>query len=312
MRQALIVAGPTASGKSALGLEIAARIGGAIVNADAMQTYRAFPVLTAQPTAAERAQAPHALYGTLSLAERLTAARWRDMALAEIALAHDARRRPILVGGSGLYLRALTDGMASIPEVSAELRGQASVEWERLGPEAFKAQLARHDRATAERLRPNDRQRHVRAWAVWLATGRPLSSWQAEPDGGPPAGWRFRTILLSPPREWLRARIEARFDAMMAAGALEEVCAAWQAVRGGQLAADLPGLKAHGVPELFRHLDGAISLADARGLTIDHVRQYAKRQMTWFRHQIVPDLVVDPQDSQDRLSVAQFLDKTLD
>ncbi|MBV9835225.1 MAG: tRNA (adenosine(37)-N6)-dimethylallyltransferase MiaA [Alphaproteobacteria bacterium] len=299
-RQALIVTGPTASGKSALGLNIAARVGGVIINADAMQTYGAFPILTAQPTAEERAAVPHALYGVLPLTEKLSAQRWRELALVEMERVVAAGRVPILLGGTGLYLKTLTQGLAQVPDVPPSFREQANAEWDGLGAAAFNARLAEHDPQTATRLKPNDRQRHVRAWEVWLATGRPLSDWQRAPVEGGPPGWRFRTLVLAPPREVLRAKIAARFDAMVAAGVVEEVRPVWRDVRDGRMAASLPGLKAHGAPELFRYLDGQVDLAEAVRIAVDHTRQYAKRQMTWLRHQIVADSVLK-ETSSDKI-----------
>jgi tRNA dimethylallyltransferase len=308
VRRALIVTGPTASGKSALGLELAARVGGVIINADAMQTYGAFPILTAQPTEAERVAVPHTLYGVLPLTERLSAQRWRELALAEMNRAAEAGRMPILLGGTGLYLKALTQGLAQVPDVPAEFRDRANTEWGELGAAAFGARLAQHDPQTAARLKPNDRQRHVRAWEVWLATSRPLSSWQQAPVEGGPPGWRFRTLVLAPPRAILRAKIATRFDAMLAGGVLEEVRPVWRAVRDGKLPPTLPGLKAHGAPELFRHLDGEIELTEVVRVGVDHTRQYAKRQMTWLRHQIIADWTF-AETSLDKIGEAlKFLD----
>lgn len=305
-RQALIVTGPTASGKSALGLELAARRAGVIINADAMQTYDAFPILTAQPSQEERAAVPHALYGVLPLSERLSAQRWREMALVEMERAVGAGRLPILLGGTGLYLKTLTQGLAQVPDVPAEFRERADSEWEALGAVAFNARLAEHDPQTAARLKPNDRQRHVRAWEVWLATGKSLSSWQQAPTDGSPSGWRFRTLVLAPPREVLRAKIAARFEAMVASGVVDEVRPVWRAVREGRLAPSLPGLKAHGAPELFRYLDGEIDLAEAVRVAVDHTRQYAKRQMTWLRHQIVADMTLEETSSDKIDGVLKF------
>ena len=301
----IVIAGPTASGKSALALAMAERRGGVVINADAMQTYDAFPILTAQPTAAERARATHALYGVLPLEEIQTAERWRADASAEIERCLAEGRPPILCGGSGLYLRALREGFSAIPDVPPEVRIQANLEWLELGAVAFRARLAERDPAIVQRLQPEDRQRHVRAWEVMMATGRPLSDWQKE-TSGTPAPWRFVTILLSPQRDWLRARIEARFDLMLAEGVLVEV----RSVFDRQPDPGLPGLKAHGAPELFSHLRGELTLADARRIAIDHTRQYAKRQMTWFRHQMTPDFVVDPLAAQPLGAGEQFLDKT--
>src|SRR6185503_12963245 len=195
-KHVLVGTGPTASGKSALALALAEKRGGTVINADAMQTYDAFPILTAQPTAEERARVPHALYGVLPLSETLSAARWRDLALAEI----ERSEMPILCGGSGLYLRTVMQGSSAIPAVPAELRAQANADWDAMGGDAFRARLAQRDPEIVARLKAGDRQRHVRAWEVVQATGRPLSDWQK--GEGQPAPWRFKTILLAPDRAW--------------------------------------------------------------------------------------------------------------
>jgi tRNA dimethylallyltransferase len=299
----IVVTGPTASGKSALALALAKARGGTVINADAMQTYDAFPVLTAQPTPEERAAIPHRLYGVLPLSKPLSAVRWREMATAEIAQSRETGRLPILCGGSGLYLRALMQGFSAIPAVPAHVRDQANREWETMGADAFRARLANRDPAIVARLKPGDRQRHARAWEVLMASGRPLSQWQAVE--GKPAPWQFVTVLLAPDRAWLRSRIETRFDAMMKAGVLAEV----RAVFDRKPDPKWPGLKAHGAPELFRHFRGELELGQARQIAIDHTRQYAKRQMTWFRHQMTPDLVEDPASSQTLGHAEKYLDK---
>jgi tRNA dimethylallyltransferase len=286
-QRVIVITGPTASGKSALALAFAERHRGTVINADAMQTYDAFPILTAQPTAEERRRVPHALYGVLPISETLSAARWRALADVEIERCLAAGRTPILCGGSGLYLRTLMQGIATIPDTPAGLRDQANADWVSLGAGAFRARLAEKDPAIVARLKPGDRQRHVRAWEVLVATGRPLSAWQA--SDSEPSRWRFATALLAPERRWLRDRIEKRFDAMLAGGVLAEVRAVFDRAPDPRW----PGLKAHGAPELFAHYRGQLSLEDARRIGIDHTRQYAKRQMTWFRHQMTPDVVVD-------------------
>jgi len=295
----IVVTGPTASGKSALALALAEARGGTVINADAMQTYDAFPILTAQPTAEERGRVPHRLYGVLPLSETLSAARWRDLALAEIAQS----RVPILCGGSGLYLRALMQGISAIPAVPAEVRDAANAEWESMGADAFRARLAKRDPGIVARLKSGDRQRHVRAWEVVQATGTALSQWQAARGEPPPL--RFATLLLAPDRGWLRARIERRFDVMLTEGLLPEV----RAVFDRRPDSRWPGLKAHGAPELFRYFRHEITLDEARQIAVDHTRQYAKRQMTWFRHQITPDLVSDPSIDAGMAIIEKFLDK---
>jgi tRNA dimethylallyltransferase len=300
----IVVTGPTASGKSALALALADRRRGTVINADAMQTYDAFPILTAQPTAEERARVPHALYGILPISETLSAARWRMLAVGEIERVLQQGRTPILCGGSGLYLRTLMRGIAAIPDAPPEIRDQANAEWREMGADAFRARLASKDPAIVGRLKPGDRQRHIRAWEVWCATSRPLSAWQ---DGTvEPAPWPFAIVLLSPERAWLRGRIERRFDAMLEQGVLREVRAVFDRAPDPRW----PGLKAHGAPELFRHFRGELTLEEARQIGIDHTRQYAKRQMTWFRHQMTPDLVLTSKDGQELDDVEKFLDNS--
>ena len=297
----IVITGPTASGKSAAALALAERGKGTIINADAMQTYDAFPILTAQPTEEERAGVPHRLYGVVPLSETLSAARWRDLASAEIERCLGEGRTPILCGGSGLYLRTLMQGIAAIPDSPAGLRDQANAEWQALGAEVFRARLAEQDPAIVARLKPGDRQRHVRAWEVFQATGRPLGAWQK--GEGEAVRWRFATVLLAPERRWLRNRIESRFDAMLKAGVLAEVRAVFDRAPDPRW----PGLKAHGAPELFGHFRGELSLDQARRIAIDHTRQYAKRQMTWFRHQMTPDMVLDPQAHPDLEQIEKLL-----
>ncbi len=299
----IVITGPTASGKSALALALAERRGGTVINADAMQTYDAFPILTAQPTPGERARVPHSLYGVLPLSDALSAARWRTLAAGEIERCLGEGRQPILCGGSGLYLRTLMQGIAAIPDPPAGLRDQANSDWKTLGADAFRARLAEKDPVMVARLQPGDRQRHVRAWEVWMATGQPLSVWQ-ESKAEPPSQ-RFVTVLLSPERDWLRARIERRFDVMLKGGVMAEA----RTVFDARPDPGWPGLKAHGAPELFAYFRGELRLDGARRIAIDHTRQYAKRQMTWFRHQMTPDLVLSSSSDLDVDGVEKFLTK---
>ncbi len=276
---ALIVAGPTASGKSALALALAEALGGAVINADAMQVYRELRVLTARPSAAEEARAPHHLYGVRAAAEAGSVAWWRGAALAAMDAARAEGRLPILCGGSGLYFSALVEGLSEIPDPGPEARAEARALLAECGPAGLHARLAALDPATAARLRPTDAQRIARAWEVWAGTGRGLADWQAGPRL-PPAPWRFRAVLLDPPRPALRAAIAARFAHMLAAGALEEV----RALLRQNLDPALPAMRAHGVPELAAHLRGAITLEDAAARARAVTGQYTKRQATWFRH----------------------------
>jgi tRNA dimethylallyltransferase len=275
---ALIVAGPTASGKSALALELAEYFRGTVINADAMQVYRELRVLTARPTPEDEARVPHALYGIRAAAEFGTVAWWRSAALAEMDAARARGRLPILTGGSGMYFASLTDGLAQIPEAGAAARAEARSLLKQIGPAALHARLAENDPPTAARLRPTDSQRIARAWEVWRGTGTGLTDWHMA--NTPPAAWRFAAILLDPPRAELRAAIGLRFTAMVAAGALDEV----RSLMALGLDPDLPIMRAHGVRELAAHLRGEISLEGAGRGTELVTGQYTKRQATWFRH----------------------------
>lgn len=282
-RRALIVAGPTASGKSALALAIAERIGGTIINADSMQVYRELCVLTARPTPADEATIPHALYGVRPASEPGSAAWWREATLAAMDAAAYAGRVPLLCGGTGLYFASLIDGLSPIPPVTTAAREEARTLLKTLGPTALHTRLSEVDPTTGARLRPTDSQRVARAWEVWRSTGRGLTDWQAE--RGVPASWRFRAVLLDPPREALREAIEGRFAAMLAAGALTEV----RALLALGLDSTLPAMRAHGVPELAAHLRGEMSIEEAARRARLVTGQYAKRQATWFRHHKLAD-----------------------
>jgi tRNA dimethylallyltransferase len=284
MQPVLIIAGPTASGKSALAMACAQEFAGTVINADSMQVYRELPILTARPCAADEACVPHRLYGVLDATERCSAGRWSIMAAAAIAEARAASRLPIVVGGTGFYIKALTRGLSAMPEMSADARAEATALHARLGAEAFHAELARVDPGAAARLNPADTQRVTRAYEVWLATGRTLTAWQSEPAVPPVPGAAFFTIVLEPPRDLLNAACDARFDAMLANGAMEEV----SALAARKLDPALPAMKALGVPELLRHLAGEIPLAEAAAAAKLATRQFAKRQTTWFRTQIGP------------------------
>ena len=302
----MVIAGPTASGKSALALALAEAFGGTIINADALQLYRDLPILTAWPDAGARARAPHRLYGWLDACERGSAGRWRKAALREIADSHRLGRLPIVVGGTGLYLRTLRDGLAAIPPVPAEIRAEAVSLYETLGGEGFRARLAALDHEAAALLPSADRQRLTRAFEVVRATGTPIGAWRRREAAKPP--YRFGAILLMPPREALYAACDARFERMIEDGALAEAAAL--DARG--LSPDLPAMKAVGLPELLRHLRGEISLAAAVALATRATRRYAKRQLTWFRHQMTAELVLHEQYSESLLRCSRhFVDQFL-
>ena len=284
---ALLVAGPTASGKSALALELAERLNGTIINADSMQVYAELRVLTARPAPEEEARVPHRLYGIRPAAQPGSAAWWRAEAVAAMDEARGVRI-PILTGGTGLYFAALTRALSDIPAPGAAARAEARALLAVLGAAGLHARLAAEDPVTAARLNPNDSQRIARAWEVWRGTGTGLAAWQALVAATTAApAWRFIAILLDPPREELRASIATRFQAMLRHGAIDEV----KALLAQNLDPALPAMRAHGVPELSAFLRGDISLAEA-GRRVELVTgQYTKRQATWFRHHpLAPDM----------------------
>jgi tRNA dimethylallyltransferase len=280
--QVILIAGPTASGKSALALELAERHGGVVINADSMQVYRDLRIITARPSVEDEARALHRLYGHVDAAENYSAGRWCVDAAATLEAARQEQRMAIVVGGTGLYFKALIQGLAAVPPIPPEIRDSVRKRLVEEGIAALHAELSRRDPAAAARLMPNDRARVTRALEVVLATGRSLLAWHEEgmPASLDPVG--AAKIFLDVERDELARRIGDRFDAMMAAGALDEV----QALATRKLNPSLPAMKAHGVPWLIRHLGGEVSLAEA----VDHAkletRQYTKRQGTWFRNQL--------------------------
>ena len=290
-----LIAGPTASGKSALGQRVAEATGGEIVNADSMQLYAGLRVLSAGPSPEEQARAPHHLFGTVDPADGWSAGRWLRAANQVIAEVRGRARDAIVVGGTGLYFRALTEGLAEIPEVAADVRRATGAEFEAMGEAAFRARLARADPAAAARIAPGDRQRLSRAWEVYVATGVSLSDQQARADGALPAG-SWSVVALEPPRPQLYARCDARFEVMMSEGALSEV----RALLARNLDPDLPAMKAVGVRELAMYLRGDLTLNDAIAAAQQETRRYAKRQMTWMRGQMADWPRVEALDPSDQ------------
>lgn len=289
---AVIVAGPTGSGKSALALALAESFVGTVINADSMQVYREARVLTARPSPADEERAPHRLFGVLAAGDPCSAGRWQMLAETEIAAATAAGRLAILVGGSGLYIRALIEGLVAVPPIPAEVRQRGQRVLESLGGESFRAELAARDPAVSV-LPAGDRQRLLRAWEVIETTGRPLSAWQRDPVFAR-ARRRFVIVTLLPPRAALYRLLEARFDAMLTAGGFDEAKALYE--RG--LDPNLPLLKAVGIRQLLAHVSGETGFAEATTAAKQATRRYAKRQMTWFRHQLPADLTVCEQLSE--------------
>jgi tRNA dimethylallyltransferase len=293
----ILIAGPTASGKSALALEIATSLGGLIVNADSMQVYRDLRIITARPSPAEEARAPHRLYGHVDAAENHSTGRWCADAATALATARQEGRVAILVGGTGLYFKALTQGLAAVPPIPPEIRSDVRARLESECIAALHAELAQRDPVAAARLMPNDRARVTRALEVVLATGRSLLAWHQEglPASLDPAD--AAKVFLDVGREELAVRINRRFDAMMAAGALDEVCA----LAARNLNPSLPAMKAHGVPWLIRHLKGEVPIAEAAEHAKLETRQYTKRQATWFRNQLPGFVWIAPDRAQSEI-----------
>jgi len=281
---AVLIAGPTASGKSALALALAERLGGVVVNADSMQVYRELRLITARPTPADEARAPHLLYGHRPAAQGYSVAGWLDDVAAALAEARREGRPAVVVGGTGLYFRALTEGLAETPRVPGEVR-QAWRERGRAGDgPALHRELAKADPVMAARLRPSDPQRILRALEVFHATGRSLAEWQAGPPSPPLVGPGTPRVVLDPPRAELHRRIEARARGMLEAGALDEV----RAILSLGLDPELPAMKALGLPELGALLRGEAGPERALAALQASTRRFAKRQSTWFRNQM-PD-----------------------
>ena len=272
-----LIAGPTASGKSALALALAERAEGIVINADSAQVYRDLRIVSARPTAAEEARAPHRLYGYRDGEDMCSAADWAADAKAAIAEAHSRKRLPILVGGTGLYLRTLIEGIAPVPEIDPEIRAAV-----RAMPvaEAHRA-LGREDPEAATRIRPSDTSRTARALEVVRSTGRPLRSWQADKVGGIGDAVELRPLVLLPPRDWLHARCDARFAAIFSEPGIAEV----QALLARHLPAVAPVMRAIGVREIAGFLEGSLDRAAALEAGQTATRQYAKRQYTWFTRQ---------------------------
>ncbi len=275
-----LIAGPTASGKSALAVQLAERIGGEVVNADASQLYADLAILTARPSAAELARVPHRLYGIADGGETWSVGRWLRTVLPVLDELRRLGRPAVVTGGTGLYFRALTYGLAEAPEVPEAVRAAAQARYLAEGEDAFRSALRGLDPAAEARIAPRDRQRLVRALAVAVATGRALSDWQTDTRPAlAPNLWRG--VVLNPPRDALYDRCDARVRAMVAEGVCEEVAH----LDRRNLDPELPVMKAVGYRWFAAHVRGALGLDEAVAATAQDTRRYAKRQVTWFRNQ---------------------------
>ena len=290
-----LIAGPTASGKSALALRLAQEIGAEIVNGDALQLYADLRLLTARPSVEEEAQAPHHLFGTVDAADGWSVGRWQRAATSVLGDIAERGRPAVVVGGTGLYFRALTHGLADVPQTPAEVRRASAADFDALGEAAFRDRLAQVDPAAEARISPADRQRLSRAWEVYAATGTSLSDWQARTDPAlEPGSWS--ALALEPPRQALYDRCDARLTTMIDQGALDEVAA----LAARKLDPDLPAMKAVGYRELAAYLRGETSLAEGLDAAQRETRRYAKRQSTWLRGQMADWPRIDAVDHESQ------------
>ncbi len=289
----ILIAGPTASGKSALAIRLAEALGGVVINADSMQVYADLRIITARPTPAEEARVPHRLFGHVDGAENHSVGRWLADARAVLDRCREEGLRPIFAGGTGLYFKALLEGLSAIPPVPDSVRSALRARHAHMPTPELHALLAERDPTLAGRLGENDRQRIMRALEVLEATGRSLTRFHEDREPGPLAGLDVTRLFLAPERDLLRTHIDARFDMMIAGGALDEVAR----LAARELDPALPVMRAHGVPALIAHLRGTLSLDEAVARGKADTRAYAKRQFTWFRN-VLPDWRwIDPQDA---------------
>lgn len=299
----VIIAGPTASGKSELALPVAEGLGGEIVNADSMQVYRQLRIMTARPGPDDEARVRHHLYGFIEGDEPCSAARWREAAVACIGEIWERGGVAVVVGGTGLYFRALLEGLAPVPDIPAEVRARARRLVAEFGPEALHQRLARLDPELAAKLEPADTHRVMRAWEVATATGRPLASWRREaPAGGLaslPVAHRAVKFVLDPPRDRLRELAAARLSAMLESGGWDEL----RALESLNFDPALPIMKAVGVQQLLPCLRGEAGLDDAIEAAQIATRRYAKRQRTWFRNQCADWIRIDEQHLETKINL---------
>lgn len=281
-----VIVGPTASGKSSYALSVAKDCNGVIINADSMQLYKDLPILTAHPSEEQKAECPHRLYGVFDGTDRSDAMRWVDMAKTEIQTCFDNGQTPILVGGTGFYIKALMEGLSPIPDIPQETRDFTTKLQDMIGNPGFHAMLSVKDPEIATKLDPHNTQRLIHAWEVLEATGKPLSYWQSLPKEGVPLNWTFEVIILMPERQKLYSSIEKRFDRMLAGSVMEEVRALNTRIENGEVTDNANIVVALGFRALQDHHLGNKTLKEARDIGVIDTRRYAKRQCTWFKNQI--------------------------
>ncbi len=305
----IIIAGPTASGKSSLAIDLAQAFDGTVINADSMQVYKELRILTARPSSEEESLVPHRLFGNLTAGTRCSAGRWLELALVEINSAWVNKRLVIVVGGTGLYLKSLRDGLAAIPEIPDNINTEVRALYNKIGSKAFVSRLSKVDPKAAQNLPASDSQRLMRAMAVVLATGVTLDAWQLEQAKKPGLAARFFSISILPDRKALYVACEKRFETMLSSGALAKV----EGFLALGLDPSLPAMKAVGVPELARYISGEITLEKAEISAKQATRNLAKRQLTWLRNQMIPDYIIEGFYGPDqqvgiKKAVAEFID----
>ncbi len=288
--------GPTASGKSALALSIAQKIGAVIINCDSKQLYKEIPIITAQPSLEEKKQVRHEMYGVISVSEHCSVGRWLDMVKPVIEKVWGRGEIPLLVGGTGMYIKYLTQGIPQMPDISEDIRQNVRKEIADCGSGAVHAKL---DAIMQAKLFPNDSQRVARAYEVFLQTGKSLAYWQSQPAIPVFNNADFRKFFLSPPREKVYENCNMRFEKMLDEGVMQEM----ERLKLMELSPDLPAMKSHGVPELIAYLDGNLSKEDAIEQAKRNTRHYIKRQFTWFRGQVSDAVVLDMDDSHEKMLI---------
>jgi len=293
-RPVLIIAGPTASGKSDFALELAKRFEGVVINCDSMQVYHELKVITARPSSVDEGDIPHKLYGIISAADNFSAGIWRTLAATEIEACWESGKLPIVTGGTGLYIKSLMGGLTEIPSVPKRIREEVIERRGKIGVEAFHDELREFDPISAERLNKSDTQRVIRAYEVYMATKHPLSYWHKQEQSTEPFPAHYQTIIFEPPRDVLYEKCEDRLDLMLKNGALDEV----RALKDIDLDPRCPAMKALGIPEFLAYLNNKMSLEDALNAAKQSTRRYAKRQTTWFRNQIVQNYRLTTQYSK--------------
>lgn len=295
--QIIILAGPTASGKTALAIDIAHKIGAEVINADSQQIYKEIPILTAQPTIKEQEGIPHLLYGAISVRDTSSVAIWLNMAEKAIKEVLERGKIPLLVGGTGLYIKALTEGIATIPDISNATREHIRALFESESIEKIHALLKQSDPETAQKLNVKDTQRVLRAYEVLLETGKSISYWQTQKSAPVFPSEMFSLFFNLPDREKVYSKCNARFVEMLDKGALDEA----RIVKEMNIPPSNTAMKAHGLRELIAYLDGNMSLEEAIDISQRNTRHYVKRQFTWFRHQMPnAHVVTNSQDILDK------------